>query len=437
MIKHVPFDPRGSIKRHLLAGLTLAGLLVFGLGGWAATTELSGAVIASGQLVVDSDMKKVQHPTGGVVAELLVREGDLVKAGDLLIRLDDTKTKANLAIVSKTLDELLARQARDEAERDGAVSVTFPESLLARADDPAVARLIAGEKKLFDIEQSARAGKKAQLTARVAQLNEQINGLNEQIASKNKEIDLIRRELDGVRDLWRKNLVQIDRLINLERDAARVDGELGQLTASIAETRGKVHETELQILQIDQDLGTEVGKDLGEVRGKIAELSERKVAAEDDLKRIDIRAPQTGFVHQLTVHTIGGVIAPQGDPIMLIVPSSDELRVEAKIQPYDIDQVHLGQKATLRFTALNMRTTPELNGEVSLVSANVTQDTKTGANYYTVRITVPAAEIARLGDVRLVPGMPVEAFIQTTPRTAIAYLVRPIRDQITRAFREK
>ncbi|MBV9220456.1 MAG: biotin/lipoyl-binding protein, partial [Methylobacteriaceae bacterium] len=237
MIKHVPFDPRGSIKRHLLAGLTLAGLLVFGLGGWAATTELSGAVIASGQLVVDSDMKKVQHPTGGVVAELLVREGDLVKAGDLLIRLDDTKTKANLAIVSKTLDELLARQARDEAERDGAVGVTFPESLLARADDPAVARLIAGEKKLFDIEQSARAGKKAQLTARVAQLNEQINGLNEQIASKNKEIDLIRRELDGVRDLWRKNLVQIDRLINLERDAARVDGELGQLTASIAETR--------------------------------------------------------------------------------------------------------------------------------------------------------------------------------------------------------
>jgi HlyD family secretion protein len=222
--------------------------------------------------------------------------------------------------------------------------------------------------------------------------------------------------------------------LNLQK--TRIDGERGQLIASIAQSKGKTTEIELQILQIDQDMRTEVGKDLADIRGKYAELVERKVSAEDQLKRIDIRAPQTGMVHQLSVHTVGGVIGP-AEQIMLIVPQADELDVEAKIQPQDIDQLGIGQPAVLRFSAFNQRSTPELNGTVSRVSADVSEDQKTGARYYTVRITVPQAEVARLGGLKLVPGMPVESFIQTSPRTVISYLIRPLHDQCTRAFREK
>ena len=272
---------------------------------------------------------------------------------------------------------------------------------------------------------------------RVSQLQERINGIGEQIGAKRKEIALIRQELDGVTELWKKNLIQVDRLISLQREAARAEGELGQLSASTAEAKEKITETELQILQIDRDLQAQVGKDLGEVRARISELRERRIAADDQLRRVDIRAPQAGFVHQLTVHTIGGVIGPQGEPLMLIVPDGDDLRVEARIQPNDIDQVRLGQKAVLRFTAFNARTTPELNGEVSLVGADVNQDAKSGANFYIVRIALRQDEIDKLGAVKLVPGMPVEVFIQTNPRTVISYLTRPVRDQIARAFREK
>jgi HlyD family secretion protein len=431
------FDVRRSIRRHLFAGVGVTGVLVFGVGGWAATTELSGAVVALGQLVVESDVKKVQHPTGGVVAELHVREGDRVQEGDLLVRLDQTKARANLAILKKSLDEYSARQARDEAELDGTDHVTFPDELLARATDARAGRLMAGEKALFELQQSSRAGKKAQLNDRVWQLEQQNNGLSGQIDAKKKEIKLIHEELEGVEELWSRNMVQITRVMTLRRDTVRTEGELGQLTATAAETWGKIDETKLQILQIDQDWGTEVGKDLAEVRSKIAETSERVIPAEDELKRVDIRAPQSGFVHQLAVHTIGGVIPGQGEPIMLIVPDADSLRVDVKIQPNDIDQLYVGQRAILMFTTFNQRTTPELVGKVSLVAADVTQDTKTGANYFQVHVSVAADEIARLGGVRLVPGMPVEAFIQTTSRTAMSYLVRPLRDQMAKAFKEK
>jgi HlyD family secretion protein len=432
-----PPNAQRSIRRHLIVGTMLVGLLAGGVGGWASTAELSGAVIAPGLLVVDTSVKKVQHPTGGVVGELRVREGDAVKAGDVVVRLDDTVTRANLAIVTKSLDELEARRARNEAERDGAERVAFPQELLERVGDPAVASLVHGEQRLFELRRSARAGQKSQLKERTAQLREQIDGLTKQVAAKSREIELITQELEGVRDLWRKNLVQISRVTALERDAARIEGERGQLIAATAEVKGKIVETELQILQIDQDLRTEVGKELADIRGKTSELVERKVSAEDQLKRIDIRAPQDGIVHQLTVHTVGGVVTPNGEPIMLIVPKADALRVEAKIQPQDIDQVHLGQRALLRFSAFNQRTTPEIDGEVTLVSADISTDQKTGANYYTVRISLSDHELSRLEGLRLVPGMPVESFIQTSPRTVISYLVRPLHDQITRAFREK
>src|SRR5215210_591944 len=238
-------DPRRSIRRHLVAGITLVVLLAGGVGGWAATTEFAGAVIAPGNLVVETNVKKVQHPTGGVVGELRVRDGDAVKAGDVVIRLDDTITRANLAIVVKSLDELAARQARLEAERDGTNAPSVAADLLARRSDPEVARLIAGEQKLFEARRSARQGQKAQLKERVGQLQEQIQGLNDQIAAKKREIGLIGEELKGVRELWQKNLVQVSRVTALERDAARLEGERGALVSSIAQTKGKITETEL------------------------------------------------------------------------------------------------------------------------------------------------------------------------------------------------
>jgi membrane fusion protein, type I secretion system len=431
-----PSDIERMLRRQAFAIAGAALLLILVLGGWAATTEFAGAVIAPGQLVVGSNVKKVQHPTGGVVGELNVRDGDHVKAGDVVVRLDDTQTRANLAIVVKALTELAARQAREEAERDGADAVTFPSDLLARMDDPDVAKAVVGERKQFETRRTSREGQKSQLRERIVQLGQEVSGYEAQVASKIKQLEWITKELIGVNELWEKNLVPYTRVTSLEREKERLEGERGQLIASIAQTKGKATEIELQILQIDQDMRAEVGKDLADIRGKVAELVEKKVAAEDQLKRVDLRAPIDGTVLQSAVHTVGGVIAA-GEVIMLIVPQSDALDVEAKIAPQDIDQLRLGQLAVMRFSAFNQRTTPELNGEVSRISADVTEDTKTGARYYTVRISVPEREVARLEGLRLVPGMPVESFIQTSPRTVMSFLVRPFHDQLSRAFREK
>jgi len=436
----IPAEPPGtsgeSIYRHLYAGGLIVLLLAFGVGGWAATTQIAGALIAQGSVVVDSNVKKVQHPTGGVVGKLNVQDGDRVKAGDILVQLDDTVTRANLAIVTKGLDEFAARKARLEAERDGANTVTFPPELLARANEPAVAVALANEKKLFELRRSARLGQKAQLNQRITQLKDEIQGLTAQQEAKAREITLIGKELEGVRELWKNNLVQITRLTALERDGARLEGERGQLLAAAAQAKGKITETELQIIQIDQDLSSEVAKDMREVDAKTGEFVERKVAAEDQLKRIDIRAPQDGFVLESKVHTVGGVI-PAGDTIMLIVPESDNLQVEAKLNPHDIDQVQVGQSAVLRFSSFNLRTTPEINGTVTRVSADTTTDQRTGQNYYTTRIAMTKNEVAKLGDVKLIPGMPVEAFVQTGERTVLSYLIKPLQDQFMRAFREK
>jgi HlyD family secretion protein len=305
-----------------------------------------------------------------------------------------------------------------------------------RSSDSAVLRLLAGEERLFELRRAARAGQKAQLNERILQVEEQIRGLNEQIVAKAREIDLINQELEGVRELWRKNLVPITRVTTLEREAARLRGERGALVASIAQAKGKITETQLQVLQVDQDLRSEVSKELSEIRAKTSELIEKRITAEDQLKRIDIRAPQDGRVHQLAVHTVGGVINA-GEAIMLIVPAGDVLTVEARIAPHDIDQIRAGQSAVLRFSTFNQRTTPELNGEVSRVSPDITQDQKTGMGFYTVRITLPDSEIARLSDRKLIPGMPLEAFIQTGDRTAISYLIKPISDQLMRSWRER
>jgi len=436
MEKNIARDESISIRRHLLGGVVIALVLTIGVGGWATTTELSGAVIAPGSVVVDSNVKKVQHLTGGIVGELLVRDGQHVRSGEIVLRLDETITRVNLAIVTKGLDEMTARQARLASERDQVEQVSFPAALLARANEPGVAAAIQSERKLFELRRTARLGQKSQLRERIAQLDEEIRGYTALQEAKAEEIELIQRELEGVRTLWNKNLVQINRLISLEREAVRLKGERAQSVAAIAQSRGKIGEIELQIIQIDQDLSSEVARELREVEGKIGEFVERKVAAEDQLKRIDIRAPQDGVVHQLAVHTVGGVVPP-GEAIMLVVPEADALSVEAKIWPQDIDQLHVGQPAGLRFSAFNQRTTPEINGVITRISADVSRDEKSGLSYYTARIGIDPEEIGRLGGVRLVPGMPVETFMKIYDRIVISYFTKPLHDQILRAFRER
>jgi len=429
-------ETRHSIRRHVFAGVTLFALLVTGVGGWAASTSISGALIAPASIVVDSNTKKVQHPTGGVIGELLVRDGDRVKAADVVARLDQTVTRANLAIIVKGLDEFTARKARLTAERDGADTITFPQTLVARAHEADIAQIIHGEQKLFELRRSARSGQKAQLRQQSEQLQEEIVGLTAQQKAKVREISLINRELEGVRELFKSNLVPLARLTQLEREATRLDGEQAQLIAAVAQAKGKIAEIELKIIQIDVDLSSEVAKEMREIDAKIGEFVERRVSAEDQLQRVDIRAPQDGTVFQLSVHTVGGVVSP-GETIMLIVPNDESLSVEAKINPQEIEQVQLNQKTVLRFSAFNFATTPEIYGHVSRISADTTSDQRTGQTYYTIRISIAADELSRLGHVKLVPGMPVECFIQTGERTALSYFLKPLQDQMMRAFRER
>jgi HlyD family secretion protein len=437
-------DPRRTIRKLNLLGLAITVLLIGGVGGWATTTQLAGAVIAPGTIVVESSVKKVQHPTGGVVGEILVKEGSEVEAGQIVLRLDDTVTKATLGVVRSQLDELMAREARLLAERDDADVIVFPARLTNGREEASATTAIAGEQKLFESRRTARTGQRSQLRERVAQTNEEIRGLSAQHAAKESELELIAKELVGVADLYRKNLVSISRFTQLQRDQTRIQGERGQLIAEIARARGKISETELQIIQVDQDFRTDVLKDMRESQGKIAELKERVTAAEDQLMRVDLRSPQTGFVHQLSVHTVGGVIN-NGELIMQIVPRADELVVEAKVAPNDIDQIATGATAIVKVMAGNQRTTPEITGVITRVSADLAREqqqqqqnsAQPAPAYYNVRITLPAEQVVRLKDIRLVPGMPIEAFIQTHERSPLQYLLKPLRDQIARTFRER
>ena len=432
-----PKDPKRVIRKLTLVGIAIVVLLVGGIGTWAATTQLTGAVIAPGTLVVETNIKKVQHPTGGIVGELLVREGATVEAGQIVMRLDDTVTKATLGVVRSQLDELMARESRLLAERDNEDEITFPEELIKRKQERSVGIAITGEERLFVSRRSARSGQRAQLRERIAQSNEEIRGLTAQQEAKESEIKFVGEELVGVSQLYKQNLVSIQRFMALQRDQARVGGERGVLIADTARARAKISETELQIIQLDQDFRTEVLRDLREAQGKISELKERITAAEDQLKRVDIRAPQSGFVHQLAVHTVGGVIG-NGETIMQIVPGADKLVVEAKVAPQDIDQVVRGSATTVRIMAGNQRTMIDLFGEITYIAADLTKE-KDQPNmiYYQVRASIPEDEVKRLDNLKLVPGMPAELFIQTHERTPLEYLLKPLQEQISRTFRER
>lgn len=427
---------RRSIRRNLLGGMTVVVLLVGGMGVWAGTVDISGAVITHGAVVVETSEKKVQHPTGGVVGKILVRDGDRVRAGDILVQLSDTIPRANLAYVTKNLDELLARKSRLEAERDGSERIVLDPTLAVRMNDPEIAATVASEQRLFELRRVELSGNKARLRERIEQLHKQIEGYSSQETAKGREIELINDELVDIRSLVEMKLVLKSKLTEYEREATRIEGERAQLVSSMAQAREAIAEVELQILQLDKEFSSQTGSELREVEAKIDEFEERKVTAQDQLSRIDIRAPASGTVHQSTVHTVGGVISA-GEPIMLIVPDTDTLTVEVKAAPQDIDQLSVGQGARLRFTAFNVRTTPETKGVVSMIAADVTRDQHTNEAYYLVRIKPEPDDLKKLGPVSLLPGMPVEAFIGTGDRRVISYLMKPLTDQMMRAFRDQ
>ena len=427
-----------SASLRALTVVGISGVLLFAgtIGLWATATTWSGAVMAPGQFVVESNTKKVQHQTGGTVGALHVREGDRVSEGDTLIRLDDTLTRANLQIVLKQIDQLTARAVRLEAERNRKVVWVTPSELIGRAFDVEFYQLLDAERALFEARHTAREGQRQQLSRRVEQWRNEIVGLSAQQASVEQQASLITAELKGVRELYQAKLVPLTRLNALEREAAALGGQRGHLIAAQAQTENKIAETELQILQITTDLTAETMRELRQVQDELAALSEKRIAAEDQLRRVEIKAPASGYVHQLNVHTIGGVVGA-GEPVMLIVPAGERLQLEARIMPQDMDQLTLGQMARIRMHAFNQRTTPEIEGTLSRLAADVARDPQSGNSWYNVRIAVSPEEIRKLGNVQLIAGMHADVFIQTGDRTPLEFLLKPITDQFQKSFRER
>jgi len=427
---------RKSMRRYQLAGF--AGILVImgSVAGWAALTEIRGAIIAPGTMVVDGNTKRVQHRDGGIVAEIRVQDGDMVKAGDLLVRLDPTDSKAELGIIDTIRIEWVAKAVRLRAQRDGADALVFDDELEARRDNPLIGRLLTGQERLFASQTASLTGRIKQLRERISQFNEEISGVEAQLRAKVNQKLLIEQELEAMSTLLDQGLVQATRVLALRREQERLAGETGQHQAEVARARGQIGEVEIQILQLQDDALTTTLTELREAEAKIAEFDERRIAVSAKLKRIDIRSPRNGFVHQLAVHTIGGVIGA-GDAVMMIVPEEDPLIVEANVRPQDIDQVYLGQEAIMRFPNAVSTVTPQIRGRVSLVSADLKQPEPSQPPFYTVRLKLDDSEKAKLNGLELKAGMPAEAYMQTSGRSPLSYLLKPFRDQLNHAFRER
>lgn len=421
------------VRLRLVTGLLVISVLVLAAGGWAATAQLSGAIIAQGSLVVERYVKKVQHLDGGIVAEINVVNGDVVKAGDVLIKLDDTRDRAEFGVIQSQIIDLSGRVARLSAERDGLTVIDFSPEFDAMG--PGTIRVRNGETRLFNSNREANKSVKDQLRIRIGQHQEEIRALASQSNAKKSELILIRKELAQVSKLFSKKLVPVTRIYTLEREATRIDGEYGGLEAKIAGVLGKISEIKIQILAVDQTMKRDAQREIREIEAKIAELAERKVAVVYRLSRVEMRAPVDGVVHELAVHTVGGVITP-AESVMLIVPANEELTIEARIMPNDIDQVGADQEVRVRLSAFNQRATTELKGRVINVAADVTQEPRSGQSYYLARIEIDKESLEQIVDWKLVPGMPVEVFITTGERTVLAYLAKPITDQLERSFRD-
>lgn len=427
-------QPAFRLGLHVTAGLTLAFLLLAGVGGWAATAQLTGAVIAQGSVAVDQKLKSVQHRDGGIIRTIAVREGDFVEEGQVLLSLEDAQTKAELSIVRAQTTELAAREARLLAERDGIDRIVFPKSLATEGNEATL--VMAGETRLFEGNRKHRLSQKQQLELSIAQIDDELAGLEAQRESKSEEITLIAAEHAKMKGLVEKQLIEHSRLYSIDRDRARLAGERAEITAAIARAGTRKNEVRLQIIAIDEQARTEAQRELGLVVTKLSELHDRRTAIEDLLSRTDLRAPIAGVVNELKVHTIGGVITP-AEILVTIVPSDARLTIETRLSPVSIDQVATGHVARLRFSAFNQRTTPELSGTVMHISPATSHDHATGETYYLARIDVTAEELKKLGQAKLLPGMPVEVFISTEQRTALSYFVKPFTDQFARAFRER
>jgi HlyD family secretion protein len=428
-------NTKRSMRNTLLMGYTSIALVVGIFGGWAALTDINGAVIASATIVVESYSKRVQHRDGGLVSKIMVKDGDRVTEGQPLVVLDPTDAKAELAVIDVTLDELQIKRARLEAQRDNSGDMKLPPALEAKRNDEKTAAIVSGQLKLLQSTAESVKGKKEQLGQQIAQLNEQISGIDAQMVSKKDQSALIKQELAGLKKLEAKGLVPKSRILGMEREQSRLSGEDGELRASKAAAQSRIGEVELRSLQLEEDVRTEALTELRDTEAKIGELVERRVALSSRVNRTTINAPITGTVYQLAVHTEGGVIAG-GDTLMLIVPEGDDLVLQAQVSPNDIDQVQPGQAAQVRFPSFNARLTPEIFAEVQQVAADISRADAQSPPFYAVRLVISAKELAKLGDNRLKPGMNAEAFIQTGARSPLSYLLKPLTDQFARALRE-
>jgi len=423
------------MRHYQIAGLFGLILVAGGLGAWAVLSSIQGAVIAQGVVAVESHSKKIQHQQGGTIKTIKVKEGQRVEAGELLIELDETEAKAQLAILNGLLVEQMAQAARLKAIRDDEDDVPFPVELLALKSQGNVKEALSGQRKLFSALRASQTGKRDQLTKRITQIEKQITGLEAQLEARKEQFKLITSELEDLEMLHKKGLVPTSRILALKRERANLGGQEGELVSNIAQAYSRIGETKLQIIQLKDDERSKTLSELRQVQTQIKENSERKIATSSLLARTRISAPRAGFVLQLTTHTIGGVVAP-GEVIMLIVPELDDLIIEARISPQDIDQIQIGQLAKVRFSSFNARTTPEVSASVTHVAADLTQIDAQTPPYYAIKLKMTKEDINKLGDNKLVAGMPAETFIQTRARSPLSYLIQPLRDQIMRAFRE-
>ena len=422
--------------KHLTIGALALVFLVGGLGGWSAFASIAGAVIAGGSLQVAAKQQVVQHPDGGVVDRILVRDGDRVEAGQVLLRFDGALLRAELSIIENQLYGARVRIARLEAERDGRASVAFEEALLAEAAANAERRgLLEVQTRLFKARIETRDRQLAQLATRQQQSEKAIAGLEAQKAATKRQLVLIERELKDQRQLFEKGHARAVRVYELERQQAGLQGQIGELGSEIAETQGRIAEIEIEMLRLDAERREEAIAELRELGAEELDLAERQRVTTERLSRLEVRAPRAGVVLDMAVHALRAVVRP-ADPILYIVPSDSALLVEARVMPANVDDVYPGQPATLRFSAFNARTTPELEGVVQHVSADALEDESAGTSYYLVKLKISEAQLGKLEERVLVPGMPVDVFLRTGDRSPLSYLAKPFTDYFTKAMRE-
>ncbi|WP_316013732.1 HlyD family type I secretion periplasmic adaptor subunit [Roseobacter sp. HKCCA0434] len=425
-----------SAGRPIFLGLVALLVLTGGVFTWSVVTTIAGAVIASGQLEVESNRQIVQHPEGGVVGAIYADDGDMVAAGDVLIRLDDTMLRSELAIIESQYYELIARRGRLRAESEGSDVIRFDDDLLQiAAANEDVAELIGGQIRLFNARIVSNDQQISQLEEQQTQIEELIAGRTAQVDALGEQLELIAGELEDQQSLLDRGLAQASRVLALRREESALRGEQAALTASIAESRGRIAELEIQKIQLQNVRQEEAITTLRDMQFRENELRERRLSTLETLSRLEIRAPVDGIVYGRTVHALRSVIRP-ADPVMFIVPQDSPLVITSRIETINIDQVQVGQEAVLRFAAFDQRTTPELYGVVTRISADVLTDEATGLNFYEAQILPYDGEIEKLAGLELVPGMPVDAFIQTGERSPLTFLTKPLTDYFTKAFRE-